>query len=287
MERVLDASTNFGPRRVYRLFVTGLLPSTTNPEVEVYLSRFGEMKVITSGRQDSGVRILETEDRQVFRAVLGVHQWAGRSISVCKYREGKELVAYNCLMNQRRIVIKRVPQMIPVSALEQYLRQHFGPLEALYPFQSPPGRAPKQFISYSALFVDKIAAKQAVSVGTILLRNCIISIEKFKRKKKTSNANVRQSAIATVSVQSLHHLPGQTGAGKSPDDESGSTSLGCSKPTSRQYFMSRSDLNVSPIGSSPIRYRFNILLKESSSKDQNRFRKGALSVASTRTSLTI
>jgi len=224
-----------------RLFVSGF-PSKIDPSiVEKYFSQFGRVRIIRlkncvypfgssiesnnfKGDIKRGFCILEPENEKVLEDIISRCNGAsfyGRILGVGIFRSGAELADYNTEFKKRRVIVKKVPASIDLSALKSVLETKFGKIIRMYGYQpESPSKTTRRFgrigksQSFSVEFEMPETALNAYTKGTLKIGNEEIKIEKYCRNTiipaKESKIQNSLTSSSSIDSESYNILPTST-----------------------------------------------------------------------------
>lgn len=282
MDRQLSCNPHSAPQ--LRLFVTGVPRHAKIENVRQYFLAFGDVhlqkyesyfKSIEKSTKDrvyrgpggAGYFILLTHSSDVYHAILNhkPHTFQGRSLGISKLRTGLDLILYNSQLNNRKVILKKVPAYIGAEGLKSILLDTIGPVEKIFEFRSEnasvrehgPSTGSRNFKSFTVIFENKSDAKYISKVGLLqLAEGTVVKVEKFKRSKAESKTPInilsrppdsrgdveyekvdvwRDFTKTTITVDHLERLHEDEG----PEKYKSKELTHHTKPTSPLYFKER------------------------------------------------
>lgn len=194
----------------YRVFVSGIPRRSSTDDVLEYFSKFGSVKVEKyqsyfkkqkakpTYKGGNGYCILLMESERTFSFILATktHVFFGRTLDVAPMRQGMDLIAFNADRNNRRVLLKGVPNEVCQDTLIEVIQSSFGEIEKIFKYLAD---EPKTSIAkslkqkkntYSVTLADKNAADKLAKHEVLQLPvrnsggiNIIVRVEKFRRTK--------------------------------------------------------------------------------------------------------
>lgn len=194
----------------YRVFVSGIPRRSSTDDVLEYFSKFGSVKVEKyqsyfkkqkakpTYKGGNGYCILLMESERTFSSILATktHVFFGRTLDVAPMRQGMDLIAFNADRNNRRVLLKGVPNEVCQETLIEVIQSSFGEIEKIFKYLADD---PKTSIAkslkqkkntYSVTLADKNAADKLAKHEVLPLPiknsggiNIIVRVEKFRRTK--------------------------------------------------------------------------------------------------------
>ena len=152
MSRKLQ-NTATSNNRALRVYIGGLSSSNEAEGLTRFFSRFGDIDNIqyfskTADRQSSNNNntcnnrksyyILTTRSEDAFKRIIDSQDivYNKRKLFCLKYMTGPELASHNQDRNQRRFLVKHVPQELTENDLFMLLENHVGEVELIYKLES-------------------------------------------------------------------------------------------------------------------------------------------------------
>lgn len=194
---------------LYKVFVAGVPASAKTSTIVTYFSQFGNfmMDQDSSRRPDSshglesrGHCLLTTRDSHAYAEVTQRKYFAylGRTLTVLPHKTGVGLIVHNKKLNRCRVILKRVPRWLGEDSLRSLLETKVGPVQALFQFKSADTcdsyKGGSRYDTYSAIFEDKLHARQLTTTGQVDLGNgTVVVVEKYKKhsnRKIVEQANI-------------------------------------------------------------------------------------------------
>lgn len=189
------------------IFVTGLPSKSTIQVVLEHFRKYGKVQLYrisnnsnqanrvlqahASANIKRGFCILRALNESTYQNILSSSEpFLGRTLAVGPFRQGSELWSHNEHINSRRVIVKKVPSMVPEEMLRAALETQFGTIHRMYRFaaESTTKAAKKEknrkHHSYSVEFDLESSADQASAEGIFLLAeiNTSVLMEKFQKK---------------------------------------------------------------------------------------------------------
>lgn len=192
------------------MFVSGIPRRSSTDDVLEYFSKFGSVKVEKyqsffkkqkakpTYKGGNGYCILLMESERTFSSILATktHVFFGRTLDVAPMRQGMDLIAFNADRNNRRVLLKGVPNEVCQDTLIEVIQSSFGEIEKIFKYLADD---PKTSIAkslkqkkntYSVTLADKNAADKLAKHEVLQLPvknsggiNIIVRVEKFRRTK--------------------------------------------------------------------------------------------------------
>lgn len=199
-----------------KLFVAGV-PSEVFPEaVASYLSKIVGRPVFLStnlsnqslkaqqNQRRRGHLVLACPDPDALQTLLRTKyvQFMGRTLTLAPFKSGSDLFAQNMLMNEKRVILKRVPAYITEARLTEILEFTYGPLETIFQFKpvnpmdttNLKGEQKPRYSVFSVVFKEAVDARQLIEIGCLQLKNGYrVRVEKFE---KPAEPTTRKTAPA-------------------------------------------------------------------------------------------
>ena len=140
---------------VYKVFIAGVPSVLTYGTMKNYFSKIGPITFIYGNRTaedkeqtasyleilnspcKKGYCVIETPSIDTYEAILnGKHKLMGRDLICKRYLQDEDLIQHNQLINEKRLLLKKVPSRITESVLREFLESSYGEVSVLYVFKS-------------------------------------------------------------------------------------------------------------------------------------------------------
>lgn len=130
-----------GRETLVKIHVGAIPADATKNDLLYYFSKFGpvvdvlmstRIRTRTSSVLNQGSCVLLVNDESTSTNILEAsHFFRGRKIKCLKFLEGNALREHNRVNNERRLIVKNVPNHVSIGELKCYLKQH-GEIEYLF-----------------------------------------------------------------------------------------------------------------------------------------------------------
>lgn len=201
-----------GKKEFTKLFVAGV-PSGIDPRYVLdYFSRYGKFELCEDSYNDSengkfckGYCNLLSYNKLETELLVGQKFFAflGRTLTVTKHKTGVKLIIHNKMINQCRVIIKRVPGYFSEADLREELSAICGQIQSLFQFKA---RIPNnlgtvdscsQFKVYSVVFLRKDVAQKLIFESKLILSNGAVVIAEpyLKGQKNYHRNNYKQEKV--------------------------------------------------------------------------------------------
>lgn len=195
-----------------QLFVSGMAQDSTEAEIkEFFNSRFGsidDVKILKTAKSRSRFFLVTVADEETYQSILDAQSMVFRDRRLhCKpFVEQRSLLRSQIEAdNNRRVILKGVPSVIPESRIKESLEEMVGDIEMIFPYKSDVSyiaqfHKSRKFRTYSVLFRNKASAETLVSLGNITLDKHLshhIEIEKYDYRRG-SGANIRERGSSSL-----------------------------------------------------------------------------------------
>lgn len=156
------------------IFVTGVPADASKIAVTRYFSYFGKIRYVQLQLLGSKRRayVVQPADLKTFRAILDpnlAHYFQGRYLQCSPYESGSTLIRHNIEMNKRRVIIKRVPSIVELKNLKNWLETRAGSVQSMFAYSTEDSKKrlsniQRKYKSYSVVFNEATAARDAVAI---------------------------------------------------------------------------------------------------------------------------
>ena len=201
------------------IFVTGLPSKSTVQVVLDHFKKYGKVQLYRISNNSSqankvlqahasanikrGFCILRALNESTYQNILSSSEpFLGRTLAVGPFRQGSELWSHNEHINSRRVIVKKVPALVPEEMLRAALETQFGSIHRMYRFaaESTHKAAKKEksrkHHSYSVEFDLESSADRAAAEGSFHLAgiHTAVLMEKFQKKPVDQVSSFKHSS---------------------------------------------------------------------------------------------
>lgn len=166
----------------FRLFIAGLPVPLDLSEFTSYLTTFGTFRIDDNKYrkamrrgQVKGYITVEAIDKESFERLSSVKKltFQQRTLAIMPFKVGSRLERMNKTINNRRIIVKKVPICMPDEELTDTISDFYGAIEFYFQFQryscSKKKKSPGRYKTYSFIMESTDAAFEMTTSGSLLL----------------------------------------------------------------------------------------------------------------------
>lgn len=250
---------------IYRIYVSGF-GHNRNPSLLLdYFSQYGPVSIDWSSIQSSGAGsqqekksigkgidqdfpcqkkksknylVLYCQDRRTYEAILRQqYHWCDGTQIVCfEFKSGIQLIMHNQKLNQRRVILRRVPTTVTSEEVIEFMHEIAGNVESIYVYPTlSKGKAHQHystsvtfehkrglkalinfdqaygiFLGGEKIFVEKYCSKKGPNMTKSILQEKFISTSGHKKNSSITLATNRRSQcylLLSTSVSENHEIP--------------------------------------------------------------------------------
>lgn len=165
---------------INRLFVAGIPSGVSLEDLSAFFNKLGpftidihEFKARCLTGRSKGYVIVHTADKLASEQLLfkGYIQYKDRTLSIMPFYSGPDLKEVNRKLNQKRVILKRVPSSVTQAEIVSTIERKWGRIQSFFQYNrvSKKSGGSGKFKSYSLTLEDPIVASNLVKQRSLSL----------------------------------------------------------------------------------------------------------------------